>query len=400
MVVSCVPLVTFCQNKLHLVKKLAITMQIFGSADLYCDPSDFEQTTRQEGNSMLHDIGIMIGHFEPLHLGHVRSILHASGQVKDLYLLVTPHPHPNPNFSIDLKDKARWLTMAFADLPFVHVELLPDITLPSYHDNHGDISVDKVNALLGNVLARFDALKTATQPPVLFIDETHPLATLHLTLPIVTTPRQTDFDSDKIHANPALYWQAIHPQARADYTKTVAIVGGESSGKTTLLHKLVNYYGASYALEMGRLFVETDLGGTELGMQYDDYPLMATDHEQAIRDAKHLAPAPLTLVDTDFVTTQAFCEEYEGRTHPFLGACIDEFRLDYTIMLANNTPWVADGMRSLGSEDARARFENRLKQIYARHGITPLFIDSPDYHARFLQAVALIDKHIFHDYQG
>ena len=347
----------------------------------------------------MQSVGFIIGHFEPLHLGHIRTILHASGQVKDLYVLITTHPEPNPNFCIDIKDKARWLSMAFADLPFVHVGLLPDIITPTYEDNHDNLSVADVNQVLANILQRFPALSDASQPPVLFVDETHPLVGLSLIVPLVTTPRQHGFNSSKIHNNPALYWSAIHPQARGDYTKTVALVGGESSGKTTLLHKLVNYYGASYALEMGRLFVQTDLGGTELGMQYDDYPLMATDHEQAIREAKRLAPAPLTLVDTDFVTTQAFCEEYEGKTHPFLSACIDEFKVDYTLMLANNTPWVADGMRSLGSDDQRSRFENRLKQIFARHHIKPLLIDSANYHARFLAAVALIDQHIFHHYQ-
>ena len=353
---------------------------------------------------MMQDVGIIIGHFEPLHLGHVRTILHASGQVKDLYIFITAHPAPNPNFSIDLKDKARWMTMAFADLPFVHIEILPDLVTPSYEDNYQDLSVNEVNAVLADLQQRYPKLSASSDAaevvtPVVFMDETHPFVDYDLHLPVVTTPRQHGFDSRKIHNNPALYWSAIHPQARGDYTKTVALVGGESSGKTTLLHKLANYYGASYGLEMGRLFVQTDLGGTELGMQYDDYPLMATDHEQAIRAAKRFAPAPITLVDTDFVTTQAFCEEYEGRTHPFLTACIDEFRLDYTLMLANNTPWVADGMRSLGSESQRERFENRLKQIFARHHIAPLFIDSPNYHQRFLDAIALIDAHVFHHYQ-
>lgn len=345
------------------------------------------------------DVGFIIGHFEPFHLGHVRTILHACGQVKDLYVFITPHPNPNPNFNISLKDKARWLTMAFADLPFIHIEILPDVITPTYEADHSAISEAAVNATLTDILQRFSSLTANAHQPVLFMDESHPLAALNLVVPVITTPRQEAYNSDKIHANPALYWQAIHPQARGDYTKTITIVGGESSGKTTLLHKLVNYYGASYALEMGRVFVETDLGGTELGMQYDDYPLMASDHEQAIRAAKQLAPAPLTLVDTDFVTTQAFCEEYEGRTHPFLTACIDTFKMDYTILLANNTPWIADGMRSLGSETQRERFENRLKQIFARHHIEPLYIDSPDYHQRFLEAVALIDALIFLNYQ-
>ncbi len=350
----------------------------------------------------MNEIGLLIGNFEPLHLGHIRSILHASGLVKALYIFVTPHPKPNPNFTINLKDKARWLTMAFADLPFIHTELLPDMSVLenlTYDAMQSTITQAEFDYALLQLLQRFSYLTANAEKPVLFLDESHPMASLKLTLPVITIPHQTNFNSKKIHANPALYWSVIHPQARESYTKTITIVGGESSGKTTLLHKLVNYYGASYALEMGRVFVETDLGGTELGMQYDDYPLMATDHEQAIRAAKQLAPAPLTLVDTDFVTTQAFCEEYEGKPHPFLTVCIDTFKLDYTILLANNTPWVADGMRSLGSQSQRERFENRLKQLFERHQITPHYIDSPDYHARFLQAVALIDKLVFFDYQ-
>ena len=57
-------------------------------------------------------------------------------------------------------------------------------------------------------------------------------------------------------------------------------------------------------------------------------------------------------------------------------------------------------MRSLGSEGQRERFKNRLKQIFARHHIEPLYIDSPDYHQRFSQAVALIDNVIFHHYRN
>lgn len=346
----------------------------------------------------MYQTGIMLGHFEPLHLGHIRSILHACGQVKDLHLFVTSHPHPNPHFKITLKDKARWLTMALADLPFIHVHLLPDVMLPEHDDDHAVMNVDNANHVLNQALSQLALPDTSNEKTILFVDATHPLLMLkdHLdAVTVVTTPRQPEFNSSLIAQNPAKYWHAIHPQARGDYTKTVAIVGGESSGKTTLVYKLVNYYGASYVLEMGKLFVTTDLGGTELGMQYEDYPLMAVNHADAIRDATKLAPAPLVIVDTDFVTTQAFCGEYEGHTHPFLTACIDEFRLDYTIMLDNNTPWVADGLRTLGKDEQRNRFEQRLMDIFARHQITPFIITDPDYHERFLQAIEFIEKNVF-----
>lgn len=169
----------------------------------------------------------------------------------------------------------------------------------------------------------------------------------------------------------------------------------ESSGKTTLAHKLANYYGADLVLEMGRLYVGTDLGGTEEGLQYSDYGSIALDHAQAVRETMYQAQSPITIVDTDFVTTQAFCEEYEGRSHPFVTACIEEFRFDHTLFLANNTPWVNDGMRSLGSHNDRERFENRLSAIFERHHIETHRITSPDYFQRYQDAIAYIDQHVF-----
>ncbi|WP_268992939.1 multifunctional transcriptional regulator/nicotinamide-nucleotide adenylyltransferase/ribosylnicotinamide kinase NadR [Psychrobacter sp. I-STPA10] len=347
----------------------------------------------------LASIGIMIGHFEPFHLGQMRSILHASGQVKTLHIIITPHPAPNPNYPVTLQDKARWLQLACAELPFIEIHTSDEIMLP-VHDRFdtAHIDVHKSNAKLKHLISGLGL--SETEQAQLFVAENHPLAQAsqytELYLPIATTPRQAEFNSFDIAQNPVAHWDKIHPEARSNYTKTVAIVGGESSGKTTLVHKLANYYGASFALEMGRLYVGTDLGGSEVGLQYSDYAPITLDHAEAVRVAKYRAPAPVTFVDTDFVTTQAFCEEYEGRTHPFVSACIDEFRFDHTLFLANNTPWVDDGMRSLGSIDARERFEARLSDIFARHQIQPHRISSPNYDERYQKAITYINQHIYH----
>jgi len=348
----------------------------------------------------MYDAGLMIGHFEPLHLGQMRSILDAAGQAKTLHIVIMAHPSPHPDFTITLQDKARWLQMACADLPFIHIHTTHEIELPLHehlYSTSDDVSID-VAASNTKLQRLMDALSLSAET-VLFMADNHPLTRNdtqeQLLLPVVTTPLQSEFDSYAIARDPVAHWSALHPQARADYTKTVAIVGGESSGKTTLVHKLANYYGASFALEMGRLYVGTDLGGSEVGLQYSDYGPICLDHAEAIREAKARATAPITIVDTDFVTTQAFCEEYEGRTHSFVAACIDEFRLDHTIMLDNNMPWVDDGMRSLGTPEARGRFEQRLIDIFARHDITPHVIDQPDYNARYQQALLLIDQYIY-----
>ncbi|MBO1531498.1 multifunctional transcriptional regulator/nicotinamide-nucleotide adenylyltransferase/ribosylnicotinamide kinase NadR [Psychrobacter sp. F1192] len=344
----------------------------------------------------MYQTGLMIGHFEPLHLGQMRSILDAAGHVQTLHIVITAHPSPHPDFNITLQDKARWLQMACADLPFIQIHTSDEVDLP-FHERFAKVTIDVPAS--DAKLQRMMATLNLPNDTVLVVADNHPLAydaaQNQLTMSVLTTALHPEFDSDAIMQNPVAHWTAIHPEARGDYTKTVAIVGGESSGKTTLVHKLANYYGATFALEMGRLYVGSDLGGTEVGLQYSDYGPIALDHAQAIREATAMATAPVTIVDTDFVTTQAFCEEYEGRTHPFVAASIDEFRTDHTIMLDNNVPWVADGMRSLGTPDARGRFEQRLLDIFSRHNIKPHLIDAPDYDTRYKEALLYIDQHIY-----
>ncbi|MGP9595690.1 multifunctional transcriptional regulator/nicotinamide-nucleotide adenylyltransferase/ribosylnicotinamide kinase NadR, partial [Psychrobacter sp. AOP29-E1-4] len=167
----------------------------------------------------MYDTGLMIGHFEPLHLGQMRSILDAAGQAEVLHIVITAHPSPHPDFTITLQDKARWLQMACADLPFIHIHTTHEIELP-LHDSFDDVTI---NIPLSNAKLQHlaDALNLPTDS-VLFLAENHPLAQRdtqkQLKIPVVTTALQPEFDSFAIARNPVAYWSAIHPQARRNYT--------------------------------------------------------------------------------------------------------------------------------------------------------------------------------------
>ena len=101
--------------------------------------------------------------------------------------------------------------------------------------------------------------------------------------------------------------------------------------------------------------------------------------------------------DTDFITTQAFCKKYEGREHPFVQALIEEYRFDLVILLENNTPWVADGLRSLGSTADRSEFQNLLKEMLAQNNVDYVYVTESDYDSRFLRCVELVQNMLGHD---
>ncbi len=83
-----------------------------------------------------------------------------------------------------------------------------------------------------------------------------------------------------------------------------------------------------------------------------DYDKIALGHAQYIDFAVKYANK-VAFIDTDFVSTQAFCLKYEGREHPFVQALIDEYRFDLVILLENNTPvggrWTAQSWELGGS---------------------------------------------------
>ncbi len=71
-------------------------------------------------------------------------------------------------------------------------------------------------------------------------------------------------------------------------------------------------------------------------------------------------------------------------------ALIDEYRFDLVILLENNTPWVADGLRSLGSSVDRHTFQALLVEMLNENNISYVHVKESDYDTRFLRCVELV----------
>lgn len=330
-------------------------------------------------------IGWMIGHFEPLHQGHVRIIQHAISLVEQLHIVILEHPKPNPDYPVTLADKVRWMQRAFNYFPFIRIHSHPSPN-PDPNQKGAKIILQTIKSACG-----------IPENACFISDESHAWRHHVPAERLIALPLHNDYNSEAIHNNPVRYWPLIHPTARRDYTRTIAVVGGESSGKTTLVHKLANYFLADYVLEQGRLYVDYDLGGSELALQFSDYQRIAIDHAKAINHAMEAPKAPVMIVDTDFVTTQAFCLTYENRRDPTVATFIDQMRFDHTLLLANNTVWVDDGLRSLGSDRAREAFQKLLHSLYRENAIAVHDIREHSYQARYEQAVRYIEEKIYAD---
>ncbi|MFJ5509330.1 multifunctional transcriptional regulator/nicotinamide-nucleotide adenylyltransferase/ribosylnicotinamide kinase NadR [Pectobacterium jejuense] len=344
-------------------------------------------------------IGVVFGKFYPLHTGHIYLIQRACSQVDELHVILG-YDEPRDRLLFEnssmsqqptVSDRLRWLLQTFKYQKNIHIHAFNEQGMEPYP--HGwDVWSKGIQAFMQE--------KSIT-PNFVYTSEEQDAAQYREQLGIeavLIDPQRSfmNISGSQIRHDPFRYWDYIPTEVKPFFVRTVAILGGESSGKSTLVNKLANIFNTTSAWEYGRDYVFSHLGGDEMALQYSDYDKIALGQAQYIDFAVKYANK-VAFIDTDFVTTQAFCKKYEGREHPFVQALIDEYRFDLVILLENNTPWVADGLRSLGSTTARSEFQDLLKTMLANNNIPYVYIKESDYDSRFLHCVELVQQMLGHD---
>ncbi len=339
-------------------------------------------------------VGLVFGGFYPLHTGHIYLIQRAISQVDELHIILRYHETRDLKIFQDsamskqpsLKDRLRWLLQTFKYQKNIHIHSLDESDLD---ESASDLSAwaSKVDYLLKSHNIKPDVVYTSEKQDIdLYKD--------YLNLPTrLIDPQRTfmNISGTDIRKAPLTHWEFIPTEVRPFFVKTIAILGGESSGKSTMVNKLANMFNTTSAWEYGREYIFKHLGGDERALQFSDYDPIALGQAQYIDFAvKHANK--IAFIDTDFITTQAFCTKYEGKPHPFVQAMIDRYRFDLVILLENNTPWVADGLRHLGSSTLRKEFQSLLKELLNKNKVNYTEVTSPEYDERFLKCISLVEN--------
>jgi len=153
--------------------------------------------------------------------------------------------------------------------------------------------------------------------------------------------------------------------SRGSSLKRIAILGAESTGKSTLAPALAARYGTLWVPEYLREFVETH----QRVPFEDDQPGIA--RTQLARE-KAMAASPdaqdFLFCDTTPLLTAVYSRIYWGRVPPELLAL--EARHDYAVTLVAglDLPWVPDGLQR-ESEEVREQVHECLLAVLRERGI-------------------------------
>jgi NadR type nicotinamide-nucleotide adenylyltransferase len=185
--------------------------------------------------------------------------------------------------------------------------------------------------------------------------------------------------------------------------KKIAIIGPESTGKSTLCEQLAQHYNTLWCPEYARDFLMShgmnytydDLltiakGQVELEDRY--ISMLNSTFQLPNTDSAHSSTHDLFLfIDTNMYVMKVWCEFVFGECHPFILAQIVERKYDLYLLCGVDLPWVADLLREYPDLETRKTLYTIYKTILIDQPV-PWVEISGDSEQRFKKAVASVDR--------
>jgi NadR type nicotinamide-nucleotide adenylyltransferase len=296
----------------------------------------------------LYRCGLVVGKFSPLHRGHQLVIDRALATCEQVVVLSYSVPELP---GCEAARRRAWLEMLYPSVTVLVVEP-GDVAgwgvVP--HNNDPDVVHQAFCAFLCRTLtgkpvdAPVDAIfaSEAWGPSFaahLEADQrtTNPTATVAA---VVVDPerRLVAVSGTALRRGELRVEDWLDPRVAATWRRRVVVLGGESTGKTTLVQALATAWGCPAVAEYGRELWEARSGALEP----DD--LVTIAFEQVAREQQATASHHLVVADTSPLATMFYSEWMFGQVDPRV-AELAQRPYDLTLLCAPDIPFEQDGTR-------------------------------------------------------
>lgn len=165
----------------------------------------------------------------------------------------------------------------------------------------------------------------------------------------------------------------------------VALLGAESTGKSTLAQALAARYGTLWVPEYLREFVEVN---ARVPYEEDQTGIARTQRAREEALARDPRARDFLFVDTTPLMTAVYSRIYWGRVPPDLLALEAGHDYAFTLVAAPDLPWVPDGLQR-ESEEVRQRVHAQLVDVLDARRL-PFTLLTGELEARLRQVEDLI----------
>lgn len=167
--------------------------------------------------------------------------------------------------------------------------------------------------------------------------------------------------------------------------KRIALIGAESTGKTTLCRSLAMRYNTLWVPEHAREYVS----GSGMETSIDDIVTIARKQLEHENEMAALANK-LLFVDTEFILAKVWCEDVYNEVPVWIEEQITSHRYDLYLLTNNDLPWVADPVR-VNPQRREYFYQLYLKELTDRQ--LPFEVISGRYEMRLYNATLALQKH-------
>lgn len=320
--------------------------------------------------------GLVVGKFSPLHRGHELIIHRAQVECEEVFLLSYSKPEMP---GCDATRRNHWLSAIFPNARHLSVTderlrqwIKPGEALLEVPPNDADATTHR--RFCGFLCQRVfgvtvDAVFTSEDYGDGFAEElTRYFRERQPTCPAVKHVL-VDRSRQKLPISGTLLRQAIHahrdwlsPLVYASFVQRVCLLGGESSGKSTLAMALAQEFDTSHVAEYGRELWDSKSGA----LAFEDMRHIAAVQVQREEEAAMCANRFL-FCDTSPLTTLFYSNHMFGKAEPTLER-LAERHYDFTILCAPDFSFVQDGTRQ--PEAFRMHQHEWYLNELAKRGIT------------------------------
>lgn len=138
----------------------------------------------------------------------------------------------------------------------------------------------------------------------------------------------------------------------------VAIIGPESTGKTTLAQQLAKRYNAIFVPEYAREYVEA----LNRPYTYDDVCAIARHQIAQMKQYTEDRSDKIVIYDTELIITRVWFDYCYGSTPHWVLDAMEHYKPDVYLLMYPDLAWVDDPVRENGGDAIRLELYNRYLQ--------------------------------------
>lgn len=281
---------------------------------------------------------LVIGKFDPFHLGHLYLIEQAFAQ-SELVTILIVDSKDDLSSAYQRFDLIENICLKHPILEFV-VDVIPDI----YDDNNSIAWADHTLEFLNRIKLTDDL------PEVVFSSEPYgePYARYMRMRHVMVDPDRVNvpISATAIRSNPMKNWDYIPNAIKNQFVTKVVVLGTESSGTSTLANQLGTAYYTTVVPEYGRIFCEAMRDPRDYKWTKQDFIDIAKV-QQKIENDMVSSSTGLLICDTNGLATNVFYQFYMNGNPEHINSFAKFNDVQLYIITAPDFNLVDDGTRDL-----------------------------------------------------